>query len=307
MLPGKRVLTRGTLRLFLAAVLGAFATAAHAQGAVYPPEMPGARVEVYRSTESVDLKAWIFEPAGHRADDARPAAVFFFGGGWNGGSPGQFRPQATHLAGRGMVAVLVDYRVRSRHGTLANTAVGDAKAAIRWVRANAGRLGVDPERIAAGGGSAGGHLAAATALLSGHDDPQAGALVSSAPNALLLFNPVLITAPVPGQAEAMADRFAKLEARLGGEPESMSPFHNVRPGLPPTVILPGERDETVPYRHAELFSEAMIEAGNRCELVGYPDQGHGFFNPGRGDGAAHRDTTARMDAFLVSLGWLEQP
>ena len=55
--------------------------------------------------------------------------VFFFGGGWNGGTPGQFRPQARHLAGRGMVAIVVDYRVKSRHGTLANVAVSDANRA----------------------------------------------------------------------------------------------------------------------------------------------------------------------------------
>ena len=128
---------------------------AHAQRPGYPPELPDARAEVYRSTENGDLKAWIFEPTGHRGQDKRPAIVFFFGGGWNGGSPGQFRTQAAYLAERGMVAILVDYRVRSRQGTLANVAVSDARAAIRWVRANAGRLGVDPDRIAASGGSAG--------------------------------------------------------------------------------------------------------------------------------------------------------
>ena len=140
------------LHFLLTAML---AMPAMAQKPVYPPEMPGSRAEVYRITDTGELRAWIFEPQGHSADDARPAIVFFFGGGWNGGSPGQFRPQATYLAERGMVAIPVDYRVRSRQGTLANVAVSDAKAAIRWVRENADRLGVDPDRIAAAGAGRG--------------------------------------------------------------------------------------------------------------------------------------------------------
>ena len=285
--------------------LAVIALPAQAQRPAYPPELPAARTELYRSVGDVDLKAWVFEPAGHRSDDGRPAIVFFFGGGWNGGTPGQFGPQAAYLAERGMVAIVVDYRVRSRHQTLANVAVSDAKAAIRWVRANAHRLGIDPERIAAAGGSAGGHLAAATATLPGHDEPADAARISSAPNALVLFNPVLITAPLPELSGPEAEKLERLRSRLGAELKSMSPYHHVRSGLPPTIIFHGELDKTVPYRHAELFAEAMIAAGNRCELVGYPNQGHGFFNARRKDDSAFHDTTRRMDEFLVSLDWLD--
>ena len=83
---------------FLAVSLTLLAMTALAQKPAYPPEMPGSRTEVYRATESVELRAWIFEPPGHSADDSRPAIVFFFGGGWNGGTPGQFRPHAMYLA-----------------------------------------------------------------------------------------------------------------------------------------------------------------------------------------------------------------
>lgn len=294
------------LSVLLTAFLALLTVPAQAQKPAYPPEMAGSRAEVYRSTEAVDLKAWIFEPAGHSAEDARPAIVFFFGGGWNGGTPGQFRPQALYLAEQGMVAIAVDYRVRSRQGTMANTAVSDAKAAVRWVRMNADRLGVDPKRIAASGGSAGGHLAAATALLPGHDDTGAGSKVSAAPNALVLFNPVLITAPIPGLADENLEKFRRLEPRLGADPQSMSPYHHVRPGLPPTIIFHGKEDKTVPYRTIELFTEAMKSAGNSCELVAYPGEGHGFFNAHRADASAYRDTMSRVDEFLVKLGWLLQ-
>jgi len=307
MIPNKTRVSSQVLHRLLFVTLAAFALPALAQKPAYPPEMPGARVEVYRTVGDVDLNAWIFEPAGHRPDDARPAIVFFFGGGWNGGTPGQFRPQATYLAERGMVAIAVDYRVRSRHGTLANVAVDDARAAIRWVRAHARRLGVDPDRIAAAGGSAGGHLAAAAAILPEPDETQAGVSVRSVPNALVLFNPVLILAPVPGKSSPDAGTFAKFEARLGADPESLSPYHHVRPGLPPTILFHGENDQTVPYRDAESFTEKMLAAGNRCDLVGYPGEGHGFFNAFRGDGEVYRDTLRRMDEFLVSLGWLNRP
>jgi len=290
------------LLLALVFVVPAFSAAEQRPG--YPPELPGARAEVYRSAGNVDLTAWIFEPKDDPASDRRPAIVFFFGGGWNGGTPGQFAPQAAYLADRGMVAIVVDYRVKSRHATLANVAVSDAKAAIRWVRSHADRLGIDPDRIAAAGGSAGGHLAAATALLSEHDDSQGASRISSAPNAMVLFNPVLITAPYPGAPAPEAEKLDKMKSRLGAEPESMSPYHHVRPGLPPTLIFHGKSDKTVPYRHAERFAEAMTDAGNRCELVGYPEQGHGFFNAHRKDASAYRDTISRTYDFFVSLGWL---
>lgn len=275
-----------------------------AQKAAYPPEMTDAKAEVYRSTDEIDLKAWIFEPPGHSASDKRAAIVFFFGGGWNAGSPGQFRWHAKYLASRGMIAILADYRVKTRNGTLANIAVSDAKAAIRWVRTNAVRLGVDPDRIAAAGGSAGGHLAAATALLPGHDIPDPEQAVSSQPDALVLFNPVLITAAIPGYTDEYNEKLQRLAPRLGADPESMSPYHHVRPGLPPTIIFHGKDDKTVSYQSVERFTEEMNSAGNRCELIGYEDAGHGFFNHGRADGSYYTDTVRLMDAFLVSLGWL---
>ena len=130
--------------------------------------------------------------------------------------------------------------------------------------------------------------------------------ISHYPQALVLFNPVLVLAQVSGISGPGEEKLKNLEKRLGAEPESMSPYHHVRPGLPPTIIFHGEKDKTVPYRTAELFTEAMTEAGNRCELVGYPGQGHGFFNAHRADNSMYHDTVARMDDFLVSLGWLEK-
>lgn len=271
----------------------------------YPPKMPEARVETYKSVEGTDLKIWIFEPEGHKTSDSRPAIVFFFGGGWRSGTPGQFHNQAKYLAARGMVAMAADYRVLNRQGVKGHKCVQDAKSAIRWARANAKRLGIDPNRIAAGGGSAGGHLAASTATLPGHDDPAGDKSISSKPNALALFNPGTVQASVPGIFELGEERTALQAERAGAEPESISPYHHVKAGFPPAIIFHGKADTTVPFKSAELFAEKVKSVGGRCELVGYEGENHGFFNYGRGDGSAYTDTVRRMDEFFVSLGWLE--
>lgn len=263
-----------------------------------PPELPGAKVEVYKKVGEVELKLWIFSPEGHKTEDRRPAAVFFFGGGWRSGNPGQFENQCRYLASRGMVAAAADYRVASRHGVKAVSCVADAKSAVRWLRANAARLGIDTNRIAAGGGSAGGHLAACTGVVEGFDEESEDRAVSSVPNAMLLFNPALVLAPTGALTLDLTDR-------MGVEAAKLSPFHQVRPGAPPALVLHGKADTTVPYATAELFAEAMKKAGNRAELEGYEGQGHGFFNHGRGGNHLYLATVQRMDDFLRSLGWLE--
>jgi acetyl esterase/lipase len=270
----------------------------------YPPEMEGTTSEVYRTAGDVELRMYFCNPEGHSAGDQRPAIVFFFGGGWRAGSPQQFLPHCRYLAERGMVAAVADYRVARRHGVTAHECVEDAKSAVRWLRANADRLGVDPDRIAAGGGSAGGHLAASTATLPGHDDPAGDKSISSKPNALALFNPGTVLASVPGRIEFDKKQTALLAERAGAEPKSISPYHHVMSGFPPAIIFHGKADTTVPYKTVEVFTEKVKSVGSRCELVGYEGANHGFFNYGRGDGSAYTDTVGRMDKFFVSLGWL---
>jgi acetyl esterase/lipase len=269
--------------------------------------LQGAQREIYKTIGDVRLPIYIFTPADLKPSERRPAMVFFFGGGWTGGTPAQFALQCRYLASRGMVAMTADYRVFGRHGTPVVKCVEDARSAIRWVRANAARLGVDPKRIAAGGGSAGGHLAACTALLPDLDAPGEDTSVSCAPNALVLFNPALALSPTNLPDAVAPGRLERLRERFGAEPERLSPLHHVRPGAPPTLILHGKADAVVPYRSVEQFAEAMKKAGNRCELIGYEGRGHGFFNHRRGNPADFIATTGQMDRFLASLGWLEGP
>ncbi|MEW6305937.1 MAG: alpha/beta hydrolase fold domain-containing protein [Verrucomicrobiota bacterium] len=301
----KRSYSIATLLLFAASALTAQEKRAKGGGQPYPPELPGAKVEVYKTVGDTKLNIYIYEPEGHKAGDQRPGIVFFFGGGWSGGSPKQFEQHCKYLASRGMVAMAADYRVATRHQVKAVSCVEDAKSAIRWVRQNAKRLGVDPKRLAAGGGSAGGHLAACTGVLREFDAAGEDKSLSSAPNAMVLFNPAVVLAPIEGQSAEDNERVARLEDRMGVEPKKLSPYHNVAKGAPPCIVFHGKADTTVPYSTAEAFAQAMTKAGSRCELEGAEGQAHGFFNYGRGDNKYFTETVKKMDAFLVSLGYLK--
>ncbi|MDR3404279.1 MAG: alpha/beta hydrolase [Chthoniobacter sp.] len=269
------------------------------KGFSYPPTMDGANVETYKEVNGTALKLWIFQPSEKAATGAkRPAIVFFFGGGWTNGSPSQFERQCRHFAARGMVAITADYRVGSRQQVKPTACVADAKSCLRWVRKNADRLGIDPERVVAAGGSAGGHLAAATATLPGLDEGGEDTGISAVPNALVLFNPALVLAPFPG-LESKGFESKQDPERFGCAPEGISPIHHVSEHLPPTLILHGRADTTVPFASAEAFAAEMKKKGNRCDLVGYEGQAHGFFNTAR-----YEETVTEADKFLVSLGYL---
>jgi len=280
-----------------------------AQGAgrrVYPPVLPGASVETYKTIGQTNLQLYIFTPRSTTPTNGRPAIVFFFGGGWTSGSPQQFEKQCQYFASRGMVAITADYRVASRQQAKPVQCVADAKSAIRWVRRNAARLGVDPDRIVAAGGSAGGHLAGCIAVVPGLDELGEDTSVSAVPNAAILFNPALVLAPLGGQDfGSLASRITA--ERMGIEPQQLSPAHHVRAGAPPMIVFHGKADTTVPFATSEAFANKMKAAGNRCELVGFEGQRHGFFNYGRGDNRLFLETLKQADQFLASLGCLTGP
>ncbi len=258
----------------------------------YPPTFKDARVDTYRKVDSTELKLWIFGESDPKTP--KPAIVFFFGGGWNGGTPEQFENQARHFAKRGMIAITADYRVKSRHGVQVVECVKDAKAAIAWVRENAQRLGIDPNKIAASGGSAGGHLAAATGTISGIGSDER-------PNAMILFNPACTLAPI-ADWQPPGDKAKLSVERFGVEAEVISPAHHIGPHTPPTLILHGKADTTVPYASVVAFESVMKKADRPCKLVGYDGEDHGFFNRGEG----YAKTLAEADAFLVDLGWIKK-
>lgn len=294
--------THPLLRLAASAAVALLAAPAQNSAFPYPPKMPGAVEMRYKAIGDVHLNLYAFFPPGHKHSDHTPAIVFFFGGGWTSGSPQQFEQHCRHLARRGMVAFTADYRVASRHGVKGVECVRDAKSAVRWIRANAGRLGIDPHRIAAAGGSAGGHIAAAAGLIPGLDNLLEDRKISSRPDALVLFNPAVFA---PDSHPSPLSDSAAVEKRMGLPLEAISPYHHIVKAAPPTIIFHGRADTTVPYSTVEAFANKMVEQGNRCDLQGYDNATHGFFNYGRDGNIAYNDTIRKMDAFLVSLRYLQ--
>ncbi len=248
---------------------------------------------VYKKAGERSLKLFIEKPADWKASDRRPAIVFYFGGGWVAGGTGQFEPQSKYLATRGMVGVRVEYRVIPK-GDPGPPVVccNDAKSAMRYVRSHAAELGIDPQRIAASGGSAGGHLAAFTGLVEGVDDPADDLAVSCKPQALVLFNPVFNNGP--GQWG---------HSRVGEDYLKYSPAHHVTKEAPPAIVFLGDEDKLIPVKVLVDFETAMKQAGVRCEAHVYPKAGHGFFNKD----PYQTLTLIEADKFLASLGWLQGP
>ena len=265
----------------------------------YPKEFQPDKVLLYKRVGETDLRLHTFFPEGHQASDQTPVVIFFFGGGWSGGTPLQFYEQAKFLADRGMVAMSADYRVKSRHGTSPFECVEDGKSAIRWVRAHAAELGIDPDRIVASGGSAGGHVAACAGIIEGFEATDEDGSISSMPNAMILFNPVLDTTETGLGIE-----------RVGKDRKTeVSPNHHIRPGIVPTLVFHGTADTTVPFENAERFERLMKEAGNDCELVAFAGRGHGFFNgpffrPKAKDTTPYEESMAACVAFLTKRGFL---
>jgi acetyl esterase/lipase len=283
--------------LALAVLIGVSVLSAEAAQAPLAPQpltLDGAVTHIYKSIGETELRLHVFAPSGKGAAQ-HPAIVFFFGGGWTQGTVGQFVPQAQYLAGRGMVAIVADYRVFARHGTSPFDAIADAKSAIRWVRSRGKELHIDPTRIAAAGGSSGGHIALSAGVFDAFDDAGEDQSISSKPDALVLFNPAVDTT---GAAPPV------LVQRFGSKRVEGSPLHHVRRGIPPAVIFHGKADTTVPYSGVERFCVESKAAGNQCELFGYDQAPHGFFNPSRDEGRWYRETLLEMDRFLTRLGYL---
>ena len=242
----------------------------------------------YKLTKQGELKLHIFLPKDHRVNDTKPVILLFFAGGWVGGEPKQFFRQCKYLSSRGIVAISGEYRIKKKHGTSPKECVMDAKSAVRWVRINAEKLGVDPGQLIVGGGSAGGHIAAATATLAGFNEAGEDISVSCIPNALVLFNPVFDNGPGCFGHNNVKDYW-----------QEISPKHNISTVVPPTIIFQGSEDHLIDLASPRDFRSQLIALGIRCELLIYEGQGHGFFN-----GAKYRETMLETDRFLSSLGYI---
>ena len=248
---------------------------------------------LYKKIDTTQLYLTVYPSIIKEPTKKSPAIVFFFGGGWNNGTVKQFEQQALYFSQRGMVCVLVDYRVREKQKTTPFESLKDAKSAIRYIREHANELQIDPSKIVASGGSAGGHLAAATAIINDYNESTDNTAISCVPDALVLFNPVFDNGPGGYGYE-----------RIGEAYKNFSPLHNIKSGTPPTIVFLGDKDHLVPVETAKYYKIIMEKVKSRCDLFVYEGQGHGFFNYKNLE--YYKKTVSETDTFLQSIGFLNK-
>ena len=252
----------------------------------------------YAQPGGKELKLYVFRPPGGDHRGLPGAVVIFHGGGWNQGTAAWTFGQARYFASLGMAGISVEYRLANGEEVTPFECVADAKAAIQWVRRHAQELNIDAKRIAAYGESAGGLLAAASAITSEDATKEEK---DSVPNALVLFSPAL-------NAES-SEHFQKM-LRPGQDAGAILPELHIRGGMPATIIVTGELDKMPSAAKMAEFCEKMKRTHNRCELHIYPGVGHMLMPAGEDkeerDKASKTgfDAFLKMDLFLKSLGFL---
>jgi acetyl esterase/lipase len=255
------------------------------------PALSPDKVVVYKKVADRELELRLFLPEGWAATDKRPCLHLIHGGGWGGMDPSRMYPFAADFAKRhGMVGISVQYRLYQPGTATVFDCVKDARSSVRYVRSHAAELGIDPGKILVSGGSAGGHLAAATALFDGVNEETDDLKVSCRPDAMVLLFPVIDTSAA-GYGQA----------KIGDRWQELSPVHHVRAGLPPTLTFHGTGDTVTPFSGAKAFHEAMLAAGNESVLDVNEGGKHGYL---MFEEALYEDTLAKTAAFLTRLGFL---
>lgn len=247
--------------------------------------------EIYKKTPTRELTLRIFSPENIEEGDKSACIVFFFGGGWNSRSLKQFEKHSEVLSQNGMVCIIADYRVKNTDNVFPITCVMDAKSALRYIYANAERLKIDPARVAASGGSAGGHLATAACYVEKFNDPSDDLNVSCKPSALVLFNPVVDNSEAGYGYDRIKDYYP-----------DFSPAHNIKNPVP-TIFFVGSEDSLITPDLAKKYKEKCEQLGGRCDLHIYEGRKHGFFN----SSADYEDTLRLTIVFLTSIGYINTP
>lgn len=228
-----------------------------------------------------------------KTDGPAPGLVWIHGGGWMGGDKNFFKGMIKQSAEQGYVSVTVGYRFAPKHPFPAQ--VEDVKCAIRWLRAHASELGLDPNRIGAVGMSAGAHLSMMLGVMDTADGLEGDGgwsdQSSKVQAVVSYFGPVnlafLDLEATPARKYLKEETIrAILSAFVGGKPEEhvdqlklASPLTYVTAGDAPMLLFQGTTDDLVPYDQAFQMVTALTDVGvpGRAELI--LGKGHGWMGP----------------------------
>lgn len=269
---------------------------------VTPLTLPGAEAFVFKKAGDIEVRLHVVKPKDWKASDARPCLVSFFGGGWSSGTPARSVSYAKWAAKYGMVGVAPDYRTRKRFDAKPEDCVADGRAAVRWIQDNAKELGVNPAKIVVQGTSAGGHVAAWTAIPDPvNPETAADPKPSPVPVGMILLWPVTDTGT---NGYGGPKRFGGDEARAN----NLSVTRRMPANMPPTLVFHGTADETVKFANSEEFQAKMKANGNDCELIPFPDAPHSPQSSKEGEkGKAVRAKISEESLkFLEKLGLVEK-
>jgi len=242
----------------------------------------------YKTSGDQPRRLEVYFPPDHNPAQAKvPAIIFFHGGGWQGGDLTQFRAACRHFAERGLVAVTAEYRMHPKGTPDFNQSgesrkrvcITDAKSAIRWLKTKAAEFGIDPQKVIAGGGSAGGHVAVLATRQTGLDDPSDDTSIDTKAAAYVLFNPAF-------EQKDQTDREVDALQHIGGD-------------MAPAIVFFGDQDSAWLPGWDAVYAR-LAEAGARVEYWQAPGHKHGFFNRT----SRQRTLLQKADRFLASLGLL---
>ena len=235
---------------------------------VTPLTLPGVETFTFKKVGDTEIRLHVVKPNDWKASDRRPCFVAFFGGGWTSGNPIKSITYAKWATKYGLVGAAPDYRTRKRFDAKPEDCVADGRAAVRWIQNHAEELGVDPGKIVVQGSSAGGHVAAWTAI----PDPVAPELASDPvpspiPMGLILLWPVTDTGT---NGYGGPKRFGNDEVRAN----NLSVTGRMPSKMPPTLVFHGTADKTVKFENSQAFTDKMKANGNSCELIMFADAPH---------------------------------
>ena len=260
------------------------------QTVIQQADVPEGKVYVYKQVDGVNREMEIYFPKGERASKKPVAGIILFhGGGWGGGSRVAFAYQCNYFASRGMVAATVTYRLRTKEDrallaegqSTKRVCIPDVKSAIRWFKQHAKELGVDPHRIVAGGGSAGGHISLLGTTNPGLNDPNDPRGIDTSVAAYVLFNPAL----------------SKSDAK---DPD-VDFLHHLKADFGPAIVFFGSEDKWLKNGWKPAADKMNVLGISSVETHIAEGQTHAFFNK-----QPWKDITLiAADRFLTKLGYLQ--
>ena len=245
-------------------------------------------IKVYKTVDGIILNAHIFYPENHDKSQAKPAHLFFHGGGWAIGLPEWSYGACQAASEEGRVAFAFDVRLRNIHATDVRASVSDALSAIAWVREHAKELGIDPNKILADGFSSGAHLALVSAMIEKPEDFGVKSKFSSKPDALIL-------------GSCPYDIAGRDVYNITYDTKTISPLHLLDKNLPPILAFHGEDDTMVKFSEFEKFRDAIQKTRNSFTSRSYAGAGHFYFS-----GSSQKDSDERRrlrEEFLVKYGF----